>query len=98
MKSRAEKSKDGSYYTLNGSKMWITNSGEAEFFLVFANQDPSKGYKGISCFAVEKSMGVEVAKKEKKLGIRASSTHTVNFDNVKVPAENLVGKEGEGYK
>jgi alkylation response protein AidB-like acyl-CoA dehydrogenase len=98
MKSRAEKSKDGSYYTLNGSKMWITNSGEAEFFLVFANQDPSKGYKGISCFAVEKSMGVEVAKKEKKLGIRASSTHTVNFDGIKVPAENLVGKEGEGYK
>ena len=75
---------------LNGSKMWITNSYEADVFLVFANVDPSKGYKGITCFIVDKSMGVEVAKKEKKLGIRASSTCTLNFDNVKVNWEVIL--------
>ncbi|GAA5831998.1 hypothetical protein JCM3766R1_003680 [Sporobolomyces carnicolor] len=98
LKTTAKKSKDGSYYTISGSKMWITNSAEAEIFLVFATLDPSKGYKGISCFLVEKEMGVEIAKKEKKLGIRASSTCTLNFDDVKVPAENLIGEEGQGYK
>ncbi|BGO90709.1 hypothetical protein NBRC10512_000649 [Rhodotorula toruloides] len=98
LKTTAKKSEDGSYYTLSGSKMWITNSAEAEVFLVFATLDPSKGYKGISCFVVEKDMGVEIAKKEKKLGIRASSTCTLNFDEVKVPAENLLGEEGLGYK
>jgi len=90
--------KDGDHYILNGSKMWITNSYEAEIFLVFATSDPSKGYKGISCFIVEKDMGIEIAKKEQKLGIRASSTCTVNFDDVKVPVENLIGEEGKGYK
>lgn len=98
MKTSVKKSDDGSHYVINGSKMWITNSGEAEFFIVFAQGDPSKGYKGISAFAVEKSMGVEIGKKESKLGIRASSTCTVNFDGVKVPAENLIGEEGKGYK
>ncbi|CAB4419592.1 unnamed protein product [Rhizophagus irregularis] len=96
LKTRAEK-KDG-YYILNGSKMWITNSGEAEIFLVFANLDPSKGYKGITCFIVEKDMGVKIDKKESKLGIRASSTCTVNFDDVKVPEENVLGEVGKGYK
>ncbi|KAH9808731.1 acyl-CoA dehydrogenase/oxidase [Melampsora americana] len=85
-------------YIINGSKMWITNSAEAEIFVVFATLDPSKGYKGISCFLVEKEMGVEIAKKEQKLGIKASSTCTLNFDNVKVPKENLIGEEGKGYK
>ena len=78
--------------------MWITNSYEAETFLVFANVDHSKGYKGITCFIVEKGMGVQVAKKEKKLGIRASSTCVLSFDNVEVPEENVLGKIGEGYK
>jgi len=78
--------------------MWITNSYEAEVFLVFANIDPSKGYKGITCFIVDKDMGVKVAKKEQKLGIRASSTCTLSFDDVKVPAENVLGGEGKGYK
>lgn len=73
-------------------------SAEAELFIVFANLDPEKGYKGISCFFVEKEMGVEIAKKEQKLGIRASSTCTVNFDGVKVPKENLIGEEFLGYK
>ncbi|KAE8229560.1 hypothetical protein CF326_g5468 [Tilletia indica] len=98
MKTSCKKSDDGKSWKINGSKMWITNSAEAEFFIVFAQGDASKGYKGISAFAVEKSMGVEIAKKEKKLGIRASSTCTVNFDDITVPAENLIGEEGKGYK
>lgn len=98
MKTSATKSSDGKSWILNGSKMWITNSAEAEFFIVFAQSDPSKGYKGINAFAVEKNMGIEIAKKEKKLGIKASSTCTLNFDDVKVPAENLIGEEGKGYK
>lgn len=97
MASRATKTPDGDY-VINGSKMWITNSKEAEVFVVFANLDPSKGYKGISCFLVEKGMGVDIAKKEEKLGIKASSTCTLNFDNVRVPKENLIGEEGQGYK
>jgi len=97
MKTSCKKDSNGDWI-INGSKMWITNSGEAEFFIVFAQGDASKGYKGISAFAVEKSMGVEIAKKEKKLGIRASSTCTVNFDEIKVPAANLIGEEGKGYK
>lgn len=96
LKTKAEK-KDGGY-VINGSKMWITNSGEAEIFLVFANLDPSKGYKGITCFVVEKEMGVQIAKKESKLGIRASSTCTLSFDDVKVPEENVLGEIGKGYK
>ncbi|CDH57980.1 acyl-oxidase [Lichtheimia corymbifera JMRC:FSU:9682] len=86
------------HYVLNGSKMWITNSGEADVFLVFANVDPSKGYKGITCFVVDKSMGVQIAKKESKLGIRASSTCVLNFDDIKVPKENVLGEVGKGYK
>ncbi|KIJ32319.1 hypothetical protein M422DRAFT_265815 [Sphaerobolus stellatus SS14] len=90
--------KDGDHWVLNGSKMWITNSYEAEVFLVFANIDPSKGYRGITCFIVERDMGIKIAKKEQKLGIRASSTCTLDFDDVRVPAENVLGGEGKGYK
>ncbi|KAI8372877.1 acyl-CoA dehydrogenase/oxidase [Radiomyces spectabilis] len=96
LKTRAEDK--GDHYVLNGSKMWISNSAEAEIFVVFANVDPSKGYKGITAFVVEKDWGVEVAKKEKKLGIRSSSTCVLNFDNVKVPKENVLGQVGHGYK
>lgn len=78
--------------------MWITNSYEAETFLIFANVDPSKGYKGITCFIVEKDMGIEISKKEKKLGIRSSSTCVINFDNIEVPEENVLGEIGQGYK
>ncbi|KAH8556269.1 acyl-CoA dehydrogenase/oxidase [Umbelopsis sp. PMI_123] len=88
----------GDHYILNGSKMWITNSKEADIFLVFANVDPSKGYKGITCFVVERDWGVEIAKKESKLGIRASSTCVLNFDDIKVPKENVLGEVGKGYK
>jgi len=86
-------------YKISGSKMWITNSVEANFFIVFANLDPSKKYKGITAFIVEKGTpGFSIAKKEKKLGIKASSTCVINFDDVEIPSENLLGKEFEGYK
>ncbi|OJJ45601.1 hypothetical protein ASPZODRAFT_17053 [Penicilliopsis zonata CBS 506.65] len=99
LQTKAEKTADGSGYRLNGSKMWITNSMEAGIFIVFANLDPSKGYKGISAFVVEKDTpGFSIAKKEKKLGIRASSTCVINLDDVLVPAANLLGQEGQGYK
>jgi len=78
--------------------MWITNSYEAEIFLIFVNVDPSKGYKGITCFIATKDIGVKIAKKEQKLGIRASSTCTVNLDDLQVPEENIIGGEGKGYK
>jgi len=96
LQTRAKK--EGDHWIINGSKMWITNSYEAEVFLIFANVDPSKGYKGITCFIATKDMGVQIAKKEQKLGIRASSTCTLNFDDLKVPAENVIGGIGEGYK
>ncbi|CAG7852630.1 Short/branched chain specific acyl-CoA dehydrogenase, mitochondrial Short=SBCAD; AltName: Full=2-methyl branched chain acyl-CoA dehydrogenase; Short=2-MEBCAD; AltName: Full=2-methylbutyryl-coenzyme A dehydrogenase; Short=2-methylbutyryl-CoA dehydrogenase; Flags: Precursor [Serendipita indica DSM 11827] len=89
---------DGKDWIINGSKMWITNSYEAEIFLIFANVDPSKGYKGITCFIATKDMGIQIAKKEQKLGIRASSTCTLNFDDLKVPEENIIGGLGKGYK
>ncbi|KAL1954002.1 hypothetical protein VTO42DRAFT_1857 [Malbranchea cinnamomea] len=97
LQTKAVKTSSG--YKINGSKMWITNSMEAGFFIVFANIDPSKGYKGITAFIVEKGTpGFSIAKKEKKLGIRASSTCVLNFDDVEVPKENLLGEEGQGYK
>lgn len=97
MATRAEKTADG--YRINGSKMWITNSMEAGFFIVFANLDPSKGYKGITAFVMGKdTKGLSIAKKEKKLGIKASSTCVLNFDDVEIPKSALLGKEGDGYK
>ncbi|KAI8581855.1 hypothetical protein K450DRAFT_229549 [Umbelopsis ramanniana AG] len=96
LQTRAEDK--GDHYLLNGTKMWISNSKEADVFIVFATVDPSKGYKGISCFVVERDWGVTIAKKEKKLGLRASSTCVVNFDDVKVPKENVLGEIGLGYK
>ena len=81
------------------SKAWITNGGEAGLFLVMANIDHSKGYKGITCFLVDRDTpGFSVGKKEDKLGIRASSTVPLTFEDVKVPAANIVGEVGQGYK
>ncbi|KZZ95410.1 acyl-CoA dehydrogenase precursor [Moelleriella libera RCEF 2490] len=95
--TRAHETSDG--FTINGGKMWITNSKEAGFFIVFANLDPAKGYRGITAFVVEKGTpGFTIAKKEKKLGIRASSTCVLTFDDVHVPKENLLGERGHGYK
>ena len=97
LKCRAEK-KDGKWI-LNGNKLWITNGNEASFFIVFANIDPSKGYKGITAFIVEKGFkGFTVGKKEDKLGIRASSTCELIFENCEVPEANVLGEIGKGYK
>ncbi|KAH9433067.1 hypothetical protein MCOR02_007738 [Pyricularia oryzae] len=95
--TKATETSDG--FKISGSKMWITNSMEADFFIVFANLNPDKGYKGITAFIVEKgTKGFSIAKKEKKLGIRASSTCVINFDDVEIPKENLLGERGAGYK
>ncbi len=97
LQTRAEDK--GDHYLINGRKMWITNGNEAGIFIVFANLDPSKGYKGITAFVVEKGFeGFTVGKKEDKLGIRASSTCELLFDNCKVPKENVLGEVGKGYK
>jgi len=89
----------GDKYILNGHKLWITNGKEASTFIVFANVDPSKGYKGITAFIVEKDFpGFSVGKKEDKLGIRASSTCELLFENCEVPKENILGEVGKGYK
>lgn len=89
----------GDHYLLNGHKLWITNGGEAEVFIVFANLKPEEGYKGITAFIVEKSFaGFSVGKKEDKLGIRASSTTELLFENCKVPKSNVIGEVGKGYK
>jgi alkylation response protein AidB-like acyl-CoA dehydrogenase len=90
---------DGDDYVLNGTKLWITNAKEADIFLVFATVDPSAGYKGITAFIVERGMeGFSVSKKENKLGIRASSTCELLFEDVRVPKENVLGEVGKGYK
>jgi butyryl-CoA dehydrogenase len=89
----------GDKWVLNGSKLWITNGNEADVFICFANIDQSKGYKGITAFIVEKSFkGFKVGKKEDKLGIRASSTCELLFENCEVPKENVLGEVGKGYK
>ncbi len=89
----------GDHWELNGQKLWITNGNEAEIFIVFATIDPSAGYKGITAFIVEKGFeGFTVGKKEDKLGIRASSTTELIFDNCRVPKENILGEVGKGYK
>ena len=89
----------GSDWVLNGRKMWITNGAEAGIYVVFATVDPAKGYKGITAFVVEREFaGFSVGKKEDKLGIRASSTTELILDNVHVPAENVLGPVGQGYK
>ena len=90
---------DGDAYVLNGSKLWITNGAEASLFIVMANVAPEKGYKGITSFIVEKGTpGFTIGKKEDKLGIRASSTVELNFEECRVPLENVLGEVGRGYK
>lgn len=91
--------KDGDYYILNGTKAWITNSGEAGFFIVMANADPSKGYKGITSFLISKdNPGIKIGKKENKLGLRASSTCEVILENCRVHKSDVLGEVGKGYK
>ena len=90
---------EGNDYILNGRKLWITNAKEASLFIVFANVNPSLGYKGITAFLVEKDFpGFVVGKKEDKLGIRASSTCELILEDCRVPKENVLGVVGQGYK
>jgi alkylation response protein AidB-like acyl-CoA dehydrogenase len=89
----------GDHFLLNGRKLWITNAIEAQLFIVFANVNPDQGYKGITAFLVERDFpGFTVGKKEDKLGIRASSTAELILDHCEVPAANLIGEVGNGYK
>src|SRR5881398_1478917 len=89
----------GDYYLLNGTKNWITNGGTASIYLVMAQTDVSKGSRGINTFIVERNWpGVSVGPRENKLGIRASDTTSVSFNDVKVPKENRIGEDGFGFK
>ncbi len=89
----------GDHYLLNGTKNWITNGGTASVYLVMAQTNPEKGHKGINCLIVEKGMpGFQVGKKEDKLGIRGSDTHSLMFTDVKVPKANRIGEDGFGFK
>ncbi|MGI8989986.1 MAG: acyl-CoA dehydrogenase [Bryobacteraceae bacterium] len=90
---------DGDSYLLTGRKFWITNAAESGLFLVFANANPSAGYRGITAFLVDRGLaGFQIGKKEDKLGLRASSTCELIFDNCRVPRENVMGEVGKGYK
>lgn len=97
MATRAEDK--GDHFLLNGRKLWITNAKEADIFIVFANANPSAGYRGITAFVVERGFkGFSVGKKEDKLGIRASSTCELLLEDCEVPKENVLGEVGKGYK
>ncbi|MBH0156375.1 acyl-CoA dehydrogenase [Fictibacillus sp. 5RED26] len=97
LKTRAVKK--GDHYILNGSKIFITNAGEADVYIVFASTAPDKGSYGISAFIVDKDTpGFSVGKKEKKMGLNGSNTCEIIFEDARVPAENLLGNEGEGFK
>lgn len=97
LKTKARK--EGDYWVLNGSKLFITNGSLAEILVVMAVTDPEKKRKGISAFILEKGMeGFKPGKKEDKLGVRSADTSELIFEDVKVPAKNIIGKEGDGYK
>jgi alkylation response protein AidB-like acyl-CoA dehydrogenase len=102
MKTRAQRMTaegDGDYYVLNGTKRWITNAGESEFYTVMAVTDPDAGSRGISAFVVEKADdGISFGAPEKKMGIKGSPTREVYFDNVRIPADRRIGDEGTGFK
>lgn len=97
LRLRGEQKKDK--YVLNGHKLWITNAKEADLFIVFANINPKLGYKGITAFLIEKGTpGFSIGKKEDKLGIRASSTCELLFENCEIPEDQVLGEVGKGYK
>lgn len=89
----------GDHWEINGEKMWITNAGHADLFVVYGTIDPEKRYDGISCLVVEAGTeGIELGKKEDKMGHRSSDTRGIRFNKVKVPKENMLGKPGDGWK
>jgi alkylation response protein AidB-like acyl-CoA dehydrogenase len=95
---RATAIRDGDHYVMNGTKQWITNGGDAEIYSIIALTDPDKGPRGASAFVVEKGTpGFTFGKKEDKMGVRASSTRELHFEDCRVPAENLLGREGTGF-
>lgn len=97
LKSKAIK--DGDHYVINGSKVFITNGGEADVYIVFASTNPELGSKGISAFIVEKDTpGLIIGKDEHKMGLRGSRTLQINFEDMRVPAKNILGEEGQGFK
>jgi len=96
MRTRAVR--DGDSWVVNGTKTWITNAGISDTYTVFAKTDPDAGHHGISCFVVEADWGVQVTKLERKLGVRGSPTGEVRFEDVRVPLENMVGAEGDGFR
>jgi alkylation response protein AidB-like acyl-CoA dehydrogenase len=89
--------RDGDTYVLSGTKVWITNAGVSDLYTTFAKTDPSAGHRGISAFLVEREWGVQIAKLEHKMGIKGSPTGQVVYDDVRVPAANLIGEEGRGF-
>jgi len=95
MRTRAVR--DGDSYVLSGTKYWITNAGISDTYTVFAKTDPDAGHRGITAFLVEADWGVKVTKLEEKLGVRGSPTGEVLFEDVRVPAENRIGEEGQGF-
>jgi alkylation response protein AidB-like acyl-CoA dehydrogenase len=95
MRSRAVR--DGGDYVLTGTKCWITNAGISDTYTIFAKTDPAAGHRGISCFVVEADWGIKVTKLEDKLGVKGSPTGVITFDEVRVPAANRVGAEGQGF-
>jgi len=97
-KIRTSATREGSHYLLNGTKQFITNGGEAEIYTVIAMSDPAKGSRGASAFVVEKNTpGFSFGKKEKKMGIRSSATRELVFRDCRIPQENLIGREGQGF-
>ncbi|MDR6225472.1 acyl-CoA dehydrogenase [Desmospora profundinema] len=91
--------RDGDHYVLNGNKIFITNGGEAEIYIVFAVTDPEQKHRGVTAFIVEKDTpGFSIGKKEKKLGIRSSPTTEIIFEDCRIPVENRLGEEGQGFK
>lgn len=90
---------EGDFYVINGEKMWITNAGHADLFVVYGTSDPTLKHKGLSVVVVEKgTAGIELGKKEDKMGHRCSDTRGMRFNNVKVPKKNMLGKPGDGWK
>jgi alkylation response protein AidB-like acyl-CoA dehydrogenase len=89
--------RDGDHYVLTGNKVWITNAGISDVYTVFAKTDPAAGHRGITAFVVEKDWGIQVTKLEHKLGVRSSPTGQLALDEVRVPVENRIGDEGQGF-